>query len=83
VELNTFSDTVELPSPSLKAAQAKEGYRIRLISGTANHELADNIAEWLGVTLEKSDIKRWLNELFYFVFIFLQICRWGDQHPHP
>lgn len=52
------NDIVEMPSPSLNYPSAKEGYRIRLISGTANHELADDIAEWLGVTLEKSDIKR-------------------------
>jgi len=47
-----------LVSPSLASVpQAKEGYRIRIIAGRGNTVLADSIAKWLGVQLEKSEIK--------------------------
>ena len=47
------------PSPSLASVpQAKEGYRIRLLSGNANHDLSQRIAESLGMKLESADNKK-------------------------
>ena len=54
------------PSPSLSAVpQAKEGYRIRLLSGNANKDLSLRIAESLGLKLESAE-----NKKFVFVFVF-------------
>jgi hypothetical protein len=49
-------DLIEAPSPTLKPN--KDGYRIRLISGNANQKLSDEIADWLGVKLEESEIRK-------------------------
>eukprot|EP00009_Paramoeba_aestuarina_P017750 CAMPEP_0201539660 /NCGR_PEP_ID=MMETSP0161_2-20130828/70527_1 /ASSEMBLY_ACC=CAM_ASM_000251 /TAXON_ID=180227 /ORGANISM="Neoparamoeba aestuarina, Strain SoJaBio B1-5/56/2" /LENGTH=541 /DNA_ID=CAMNT_0047947071 /DNA_START=84 /DNA_END=1709 /DNA_ORIENTATION=- len=58
----TISDAdpvIAHPSPSLHAVpQAKEGYRIRLLSGTANRDLSLRISEALGVKLESADNKK-------------------------
>ena len=59
--LNISEDPINFvqPSPSLQAVpQAKEGYRIRLLAGTANPELNLRIAEGLGVKLESADNKK-------------------------
>jgi len=46
------------PSPSLKPIANAQGYRVRIIGGNGNPQLSQDIAEWLGTSLESADIKR-------------------------
>lgn len=43
-------------SPSLQNPPSMKAYGIRLISGTANRKLAEDISRWMNVPLQKADI---------------------------